>query len=105
LWLAADGRLELYQQIERRIVFGTANMLASFVATPLNETLFVGLYDIHGVGKAASGLIDPISGVDVGGLNLYDLTPSRKLAGYRGRLVVEWGPGYRSWVQLARKKG
>jgi len=30
------------------------------------------------------------------------LTP--KLAEYRGRLTIEWGPGYRSWVQLARKK-
>jgi hypothetical protein len=29
---------------------------------------------------------------------------SRKLAEYRGKLTVEWGEGYRSWVQLARKK-
>ncbi|HWY54262.1 MAG TPA: GIY-YIG nuclease family protein [Terriglobales bacterium] len=104
LWLAADGRLDLYQRIQRRPVFKGARLLASFVATPLNETLFVGMYENKGVGKAASGLIDPISGKDVGGLNFYDLVQSPRLAEYRGRLIIEWGQGYRSWVQLARKK-
>jgi hypothetical protein len=104
LWLAADGRLDLYQRIQRRPVFKGARLLASFVATPLNETLFVGMYENKGVGKAAQGLIDPISGKDVGGLNFYNLVLSRKLDEYRGCLVVEWGLGYRSWVQLARKK-
>jgi hypothetical protein len=104
LWLAKDGRFDLYQQIQRRPVFKGARLLASFVATPLNETLFVGMYENSGVRKGAPGLIDPISGKDVGGLNFYDLVLSPKLAEYRGRLVVEWGLGYRSWVQLARKK-
>jgi hypothetical protein len=104
LWLAADGRLDLYQQIQRRPVFKGARLLASFVATPLNETLFVGIYENKAVGKAAPGLIDPISGKDVGGLNFYDLVLSPKFADYRGRLIIEWGLGYRSWVQLARKK-
>jgi hypothetical protein len=104
LWLAADGRLDLYQRIQRRRVFQGAKLLASFVATPLNETLFVGMYEVNGVGKAAPGTIDPISGEDVGGLNFYDLTLSPKLTEYRGRLVIDWGPGYRSWFQLAHKK-
>src|SRR5206468_1764273 len=56
------------------------------------------------VGKAKPGLIDPISCKDVGGFNFYDLVPSSKLAEYRGRTVIEWGQGYRSWVQLARRK-
>jgi len=103
LWLAADGRLDLYQEIQRRPVFKGARLLASFVATPLNETLFIGLYENKGVGKAKSGLIDPISGKDVGGMNHYDLDLSPKLAQYRGRVTVEWGAGFRSWVQLARK--
>ncbi|MGH9683809.1 MAG: GIY-YIG nuclease family protein [Candidatus Acidiferrales bacterium] len=104
LWLAADGRLDLYQQIQRRPVFKGARLLASFVATPLDETLFVGIYENKGVGKAGRGIVDPLSGKDVTGLNSYDLVLSSKLAQYRGRLIVEWGPGYRSWVQLARKK-
>jgi hypothetical protein len=104
LWLAGDGRLQLYQRIQRRPVFKDARVLASFVATPLDETVFVGLYDIRGVGTAPAKLIDPVSGIDVAGFHLYDLRPSKRLAEYRGRLIVDWGPGYRSWVQLAGKK-
>lgn len=104
LWRAGDGRFDLYQKVQRRTVFKDARFLASFVATPLNETLFVGIYENKGVGKAPSELIDPVSNKSVGGLNLYDLVPSPKLADYCGRLIIEWGKGYRSWVQLARKK-
>jgi hypothetical protein len=104
LWRASDGRFDLYQRIQRRTVFKGAKLLASFVATPLDETLFVGMYENKGVGKTERGTIDPISAKDVSGLNLYDLVLSHKLCDYRGRLVVEWGQGYRSWVQLARKK-
>jgi hypothetical protein len=104
LWLAADGRLDLYQQIQRRPVFKGARLLASFVATPLNGTLFVGMYENKGVRKAAAGLIDPISLKNVEGLNFYALVLSPRLADYRGRLIIEWRQGYRSWVQLARKK-
>lgn len=103
LWMADDGQFSLYQKIQRRAVFKGARWLASFVATPLNETLFVGIYRNKGVSKAKGGLIDPISRKDVGGLNFYNLSLSSKLAPYRGRLTVEWGEGYRSWVQLARK--
>jgi hypothetical protein len=74
------------------------------VATPFNETLFVGLYEIQGLSTAATGLVDPITNQDVGGLNYYDLVQSAKLTEYRGRLIVAWGLGYRSWVQLAAKQ-
>lgn len=104
LWRAADGRFELYQKIQHRPVFKGAKLIASFVATPLDETLFVGMYENRGVGKAKAGLIDPITRKDVGGLNFYDLILSPKLADYRGRLTVEWGRGYHNWVHLARPK-
>jgi hypothetical protein len=106
LWRAGDGRFELYQSIQKRLVFEKARFIAAFVATPLSETetMFVGLYENKGVGKAKAGLIDPLSGKDVSGRNFYNLVLSTKLAEYRGRLTIEWGEGYRSWVQLARKK-
>lgn len=103
LWMAAPEEFELYQRIQRRAVFKGARWLASFLGTPLNETLFVGIYENNGVTKAKRGLIDPISRKDVGGFNFYKLVQSSKLAEYRGRLTIEWGAGYRSWVQLARK--
>ncbi len=101
LWRAADGRFELYQRIQRELKFRDALFVASFVATPLDETLFVGLYKVAEVGKAPSGLLDPITGENVGGYHFYDLEASRLLQEYVGRLVVEWGPGYRAWVQRA----
>src|ERR1035441_6172930 len=104
LWLADDGKFEFYQRIQGRFVFNDATMLASFVATPFDETLFVGLYDIKNVGAVAPGTIDFISGADVSGLHLYELQLSPKLNEYRGRLIIDWGPGFRSWVQRARNK-
>jgi hypothetical protein len=68
LWAAADGRFDLYQKIQSRPVFTGARWLASFVGTPLNDTLFAGIYENKGVGKAKRGLIDPVSRDDVGGL-------------------------------------
>lgn len=45
LWIAGDGRFDLYQKVERRAVLKGARWLASFVGTSLNETLFVGIYE------------------------------------------------------------
>jgi len=104
LWLADDGRLELYQRIQGKDRFAGARFVAAFVATPLNETLFVGLYENCGIGTAEPGLLDPVSGHDVGGYCFYDLRSSKRLTEYRGRLVVDWGTGYRSWVQRAQKQ-
>ena len=104
LWCAADGRLELYQRIQRRTVFQGARLLACFVATPLNETLFIGLYAIKDVGTAEPGLIDPVSGDNVSGHYFYDLEMVQELAEFRGRLIIEWGEAYRAWVQLAENQ-
>jgi hypothetical protein len=104
LWTADDGRFDLYQQIQKREVFKDARLLASFVVTAERETLFVGLYNImNGLDTVPQGKLDPVSGENVGGNFLYSLTLAPQLAEYRGNLTIEWGPGYRSWVQLARK--
>ena len=102
LWKMRDGSFDKYQSIQSRPkIFAGAELLASFVATPLNETLFVGLYAIRGHSKAPAGLIDPISGESVEGSDLYDLTLKPALEDYRGRLSIIWGDGYRAWVQRA----
>ncbi len=104
IWRAADGSFDLYQRIQGELRFKGAKFLASFVATPLDETLFVGLYEIGNVAKVPQGQIDPISGEDVGGFHFYTLAPSPRMSGYRGRLTVEWGPAYRTWVQYASRQ-
>jgi hypothetical protein len=103
LWLADDGKLELYQRIQSKDRFVDAKFIAQFVATPLSETLFVGIFENCGVAKAEPGLRDPIGGHDVAGRFLYDLKQSDRLTAYRGRLLVDWGTGFRSWVQKAWK--
>jgi hypothetical protein len=79
-------------------------LLATFVVTPNDETVFVGFYAVNGVGTAPPGLIDPLWNHDVGGKHLYDIEPDKRLAQYEGRLVIEWGTGYRSWVQRANRQ-
>ena len=102
LWKMRDGSFERYQEIQSRPkIFAGAELLAAFVATPLNETLFVGLYTIGGAGKAPAGLIDPISGESNEGLDRYALTLLPALEDYQGRLSIVWGYGYRAWVQRA----
>jgi len=106
LWVDRAPGFELYQSIQAREVFRTddGSLIASFLVTPASETLFVGLYGVHGLGVAPAGTRDPVGGHDVSGLHLYDLRPDPRLAFYSGKVVIEWGAGFRSWVQRAHKQ-
>jgi len=95
---------ECYQRIQSTPVFKGAQIIASFVATPLKETLFIGLYRLKGLGRVPRGLIDPVTGKDAGGKHFYELVPMQELAEYREKLLVVWGAAFRTWVQLARKQ-
>ena len=97
--MAADGRFEKYQRIQRKERFKSTDWVIAFVATPLDETLFVGVYRVRGIGKVPPNTIDPCRGHDVEGLFLYDLELDDALREYAGRIVVDWGTGFRSWVQ------
>lgn len=104
LWKADDGRFEFYQRTQRRDIFKGADFIASFVATPMNETLFLGVFNVLGRARASRGAKDALCGNDIEGLHLYDLHPADILSEYRGRMIVDWGPGFRSWVQWAHSK-
>jgi hypothetical protein len=84
LWIADDGRLELYQRIQGKERFKNTDWIITFVATPLGETLFVGTYRVRGVGKVPDGTTDPVGGHDVSGLFLYDLEPDKALRDIMG---------------------
>jgi len=105
-WLShtALSDFECYQRIQSRPVFKGAKIIASFVATPLNETLFIGLYRLEGLGRVPEGLIDPVTGKDAGGKHYYELAPMLQLAEYKQKLLVVWGAAFRAWIQLARKQ-
>ena len=106
LWVNGDPGFDTYQRIQHRQVFRLTegSLIASFVATPQGETLFVGLYGVHGIGAVEPGTKDPVGGHPVDGLHLYDLRRDPRLAWYAGKVVVAWGTGYRSWVQRAHKQ-
>ncbi|MFK4134794.1 GIY-YIG nuclease family protein [Pseudomonas luteola] len=101
LWASKFDLFNLYQSVQSTPIFKKFGWIASFVVTPLGETLFVGLFRNQGVEIASEGVIDPSTGEDMGGRYFYQLELGSPLETYAGRLVIEWGKGYRKWCQNA----
>lgn len=103
LWLAQDGRFETYQAIQRPGTFRVGWVTASFVKTFAGETLFAGVYQVGAAGPLPPDVHCPIAGPDdpKEGSLLHQVTRRPELAELEGRLFIDWGPGTRSWVQLA----
>lgn len=79
---------------------------ASFVVTPRQSTLFVGLYEVERIGACDPNIIDPLRLVPVtqGGareLDLYRQSVVGASLDDAGRVSIDWGTGTRSWVQIA----
>lgn len=103
LWRDHRDRFEAYQETqatsdEARL---RAPYWASFVGVPERETLFVGLYSSMLVGLLPDDRPHPVTGgvQPAGSCHLYRLELRSDLAFYVGRLWIEWGNGYRSWIQ------
>ena len=103
LWRDHRDRFEAYQQTqgigdEARL---RAPWWASFVGVPGRETLFVGLYSAKLVGLLSADRAHPVTGgiEQAGSCHFYELELRPELAEYAGRLWIEWGSGYRSWIQ------
>lgn len=79
---------------------------ASFVGAPNGDTLFVGLYAARGRTLTDQRWIAPQNDevVERGEDHIYDLELLPALESAQGRLVIEWGPGWRQWVQLADRQ-
>ena len=105
LWLSRsnDDRFERYQRLQKEPVkFGVGHLIAIFVAPSPKDTLFAGLYSVDAVTPAPPGTVCPVLQTDCGvGHVIFDLRLDTRLSQYIGLLVIEWGPGYRSWVQRA----
>jgi len=91
----------MYQRIQRREVFDVGDLLATFVVTPANDTLFVGLFRVEGIRIAPPGTTDPVVQEDREGLHLYDIQPDERMTEYAGHLIIDWGKGFLAWVQRA----
>lgn len=105
LWRDNRQQFDLYQSmqsIENRKKL-SARYWASFVVTPSDETMFVGLYRANYRGLLEQDTPWPhADGVDkAGSCDVYDLQLVDNLSDLIGRLIVDWGPGGRAWIQRA----
>lgn len=101
LWYNDAADFELYQshQSKDRNKFD-APYWASFVATPDNKTLFVGLYKAQYRGRLERDTPMPGGSIEIAGTcDVYNLELDTKLRDFAGKLFIEWGSGYRAWVQ------
>jgi len=108
--IAKDPRFDRYQaaQGDPRVIamIKSAKHIAGFVVDEAGDSVFVGTWQVLGpsrttydppfVGMAENTKVPTVFATRrVDDLDL-DL--------YRGRLVVDWGPGQRAWVQRAEKR-
>lgn len=103
LWRDSPLQFDQYQSIQSVANASKlrATYWASFVGTPSDETLFVGMYAVRG-----SRLLEEdtpkiqADGVDrAGRCEIYELSLEEKLSDLVGKLLIEWGPGDRAWIQ------
>jgi hypothetical protein len=99
------SEFDFYQAIQGRAVF-RREFIASFVVTPNGETLFVDLYKVSKPEISSKGIICPIKlkSYDAGKLFVYDLAIDERMNDFSKRMILNWGEGYRSWVQRAEKQ-
>lgn len=91
LWRDDRPGFERYQADHsaktHRMLIGSKQW-ASFVVTPQNETMFVGLYDVHDPQQSGERFV-------------YETHKSSVLLEYEGRLHIDWGTGMLAWCQRA----
>ncbi|WP_417379961.1 GIY-YIG nuclease family protein [Gimesia sp.] len=108
LWRDDRQRFELYQSHQS---FGNRIKIdhpywASFVGTPSNETLFVGIYSVCYKGVLANDIPAPHTHniLEAGSCDAYELSLLPEFADLDGKLYIDWGLGTRSWIQRADNK-
>jgi hypothetical protein len=103
LWQRGDGSFERYQDVQSNVVWKPGDYIAAFVVAPLTEeTLFVGLYLVTDQSVVTDpDRTCPVSGKGVLALHLYTMEKIESLAPYEGRVIVDWGLGFRNWVHRA----
>jgi len=108
LWCHERDQFDLYQSVQG--FHQRANLCskywASFVGTPEGETMFVGVFEATYLGLLDKDTPKPqMDGIDKAGtVDKYELSLIDGLDKYIGKLYIEWGDGYRAWVQHADTK-
>jgi hypothetical protein len=101
--MQADENFKQYQetQLAAQVIaqFRAATYLAGFVVEPFTkETVFVGVWKRGDERPPTTGRFEPELKP---GLVAFETHPVDAFNGYRGRLMIDWGGGERTWVQRA----
>ena len=73
-WRNDREAFEGYQSVQSKDRFPIGDLLAGFVVTEAQKTVFVGIYRVDGVGRCPSGSTDALLKHDISGQFQYDLT-------------------------------
>jgi hypothetical protein len=107
LWRDSPEQFDLYQSTQsfQNREKLKAEYWMSFVATPAEETMFVGLYRSRYRGISEYDIPKPhADGIDpAGSCDIWDLELQEALKDLIGRLTIDWGPGGRAWIQRAER--
>ncbi|MHA6298553.1 GIY-YIG nuclease family protein [Devosia sp. CAU 1758] len=108
LWRDNRDRFEAYQSTQAFAdeAHLRAPYWASFVGVPGRETLFVGMYSSELIGPLPADDVHPVTGgiMQANSCNLYSTQILPALQEYAGRLLIQWGDGYRAWIQRGDRK-
>lgn len=101
--LRRNDWFELYQSYQSKPVFNHVDQLVSFYGLSGTRAGFYGVYDVHGHKPARYGTV--LAGCPwskewtQGAHSFYDIKRDSRFDDLRDRLIINWGPGTRSWVQ------
>jgi hypothetical protein len=106
-WLTDPDKFVRYQ--EHQAIYNRRRLdapyWAAFVVTPENETVFAGLYTARYTRTLSD---EEHQTCDVhhrlGRCDLYNLIPDERLRDHIGRLVIDWSPSHRVWIQRADRQ-
>jgi hypothetical protein len=108
LWRDNRSMFDLYQSTQGVVHESKlrASYWASFVGTPNDETMFVGIYKVKGKQLLDRNIPRPhMDGFDIAGsCHIYDLELDTRMDDLIGRLLIDWGLGDRAWIQRADRQ-
>lgn len=95
---------EWYQQVQSRRVFDGTDFVISFLGEPDNQAVFVGLYEVLAPPRKARPMPPgfPFRQMEHRNCIQYPMRQRMDVSSLVDRLVIGWGRGTRSWVQMFR---
>ncbi len=106
LWVSNRVAFDAYQALQdpnARARLAGATHWASFVATPDGRTLLAGVYEasLRGELMKDTPRVHMPGVYEAGQMDVYELELDARFDEFEGRLVIDWGPGARTWIQNA----